>query len=90
VLSWIENFILVQLLRRGEARARKVVMEQPRSWRTTVTGGLSLLVIGANVASHILAGTPVEWMVVVPVFLAGLQGLLARDQKAHEEGAAAK
>jgi len=55
-----------------------------------VTGGLSLLVIGANVASHILAGTPVEWMVVVPAFLAGLQGLLARDQKAHEEGAAAK
>ena len=50
-----------------------------KSWKTTACGVLSLVVIGIGVAKSILSGMAVDWGTVVPAFMAGLTGLLAKD-----------
>ena len=50
-----------------------------KSWKTTVCGVLSLGVIGISVAKSILSGATVDWGTIVPAFMAGLTGLLAKD-----------
>ena len=50
-----------------------------KSWKTTACGVLSLVVIGISVAKSVLSGSTVDWSTVVPAFMAGLTGLLAKD-----------
>ena len=50
-----------------------------KSWKTTVCGVLSLAVIGLSVAKSVISGSTVDWSTIVPAFMAGLTGLLAKD-----------
>ena len=61
-----------------------------KSWKTTVCGVLSLVVIGIGVAKSILSGVAVDWGTIVPAFMAGLTGLLAQDHDVTGTAATAK
>ena len=61
-----------------------------KSWKTTACGVLSLAVIGIGVAKSILSGVAVDWGTIVPAFMAGLTGLLAKDHDVTGTPAAGK
>ena len=61
-----------------------------KSWKTTACGVLSLVVIGLSVAKSILSGVAVDWGTIVPAFMAGLTGLLAKDHDVTGAPAAGK
>ena len=84
-MNFIERFVVNQFLKRIEKRMRKEIEMKSKSFRTTTLGIIGLVIIGLNVAVHLLSGTPVEWGLVGTAVTGALTGLFARDQKAHDE-----
>ena len=69
--------------------ANKLAQKTPKSWRTTILGSAALLTIFSTVATALFDEDPatnVNWSIAIPAILTALQGIFARDQKAHEEG----
>lgn len=62
------------------------------SWRTTILGILGLVSLAANVAQLILDGdatTNPDWATVIPMAMALIGSLFARDNKVTSEAAGA-
>lgn len=61
-----------------------------KSWKTTVTGALTILVALIGAAKAMIAGTPVDYPTVVTAITAGVGLMTARDNNVTSEAAGAK
>lgn len=57
------------------------------SWRTTLSGVLTILAVIGHVAEAILAGKPIDWTVTIAGITSGVGLLTARDNKVSSEAA---
>lgn len=59
------------------------------SWRTTLSGLLTILATIGHVADAILAGKPIDWTIAMTGITTGIGLLTARDNKVSSEQAGA-
>lgn len=59
------------------------------SWKTTLTGLLTIIAALGHVAESILNGKPIDWTVAITGFTTGAGLLAARDNKVSSEAAGA-
>lgn len=59
------------------------------SWRTTLSGLLTILATVGHVADAILNGKPIDWTVALTGFTTGVGLLTARDNKVSSEAVGA-
>jgi hypothetical protein len=59
------------------------------SWRTTMSGILTILAVIGHVAEALLNGKPIDWTITIAGITSGIGLLTARDNKVSSEAVGA-
>jgi hypothetical protein len=61
-----------------------------KSWKTTITGIITIITAACGAIMGVVNGTPVDWTVVIAAVVSGVGLITARDNKVTSEDAGAK